>query len=83
MIVFLNTAYNLTVHPAAHHNVLTLAPFAYSTVVPASVVLHHANVHPLGAVHPYVLNALAVLYVCVVFAILLIFVLHAVLLLFH
>ena len=81
IISLLNTAYNFNVPLVAH--VLIFCPFVYTTVVPSWLVLHHANVHPLGAVHAYVLNALAVSYVCVVFAIPLIFVVHAVLLLFH
>ena len=79
-ILLLNTAYNFNVPLVAA--VLTFWPFVYVTVVPSWLVLHHANVQPLGAVHAYVLNALAVPYVCVVFSMLLIFVVHAVVLLF-
>lgn len=80
MIVFLNTAYNFTVPPAVAVRLLTLCPFVYVTVVPSWLVLHHANVHPLGAVHPYVVNAFAVPYVWLE---LVNFVLPAVVLLFH
>ena len=47
-ILLLNTAYNFNVPLVAA--VLTFWPFVYVTVVPSWLVLHHANVHPLGAV---------------------------------
>ena len=66
MIVFLNTAYKFTVPFAALAKLLTLFPSVWATVVPSWVVLHHANVHPLGAVPhnvAYVVNAFATPYV--------------------
>ena len=66
MIVFLNTAYKFTVPFAALAKLLTLFPSVWATVVPSCVVLHHANVHPLGAVPhnvAYVVKFFAVPYV--------------------
>lgn len=83
MIVFLNTAYNFTVPHAVLVKLLTLSPSVYVTVVPSWVVLHHANVQPLGAVPhnvAYVVNAFAVPYVWL--DVVVNFVLHAVVLLF-
>lgn len=66
IIFLLNTAYNFTVPFAVVVKLLTLCQSVYVTLVPSCVVLHHANVHPLGAVHhnvAYVVNAFALSYV--------------------
>ena len=81
-IVLLNTAYSFTVPPLVVVKSVTLALFANSTVVPVCVLLHPANVQPLGAVPAYAVKLLAVPYTCDELLIPEIFVLPAVVLLF-